>query len=979
MEFRVTSRGANGMLTTDMTNQGKRNLIRSGCPEGKIVRGTVFNLDKVIEITLVNEAILDGWLIVCRIWPNPASSATKLCFQYVGGAQFALSLGWNAQGTNWSLGKFYTECKKRGLQIPLDMFNEGWQQGKLQVVGREPTIESSCTTSEPVVVPAVSVVDIKKDTTLAKVDPVVKADASGLKKIEPVKVTANEDIRLRVEFRVTAHGASDVRASPVTHYYAVMTRLIRCGCQGDVKIVDGTPWNLDLCTKGFTVSVFTLNRAIHDGWLMVSNIQVDPTSTMKLSFESTDGRMTLEQYWTKYQDVRKVADAWHRDELRLASIDRYPAMTECTPVPKMEPATATKSESAAPIVVPAAVDVNPSTKDKDANDELRLSVVFRVTADGAASVNERPSSDFMRAGCHPECVVHGAMWNLDKALESGMGLDRVNQAMRDGWITIAHVFLKPTSIMKLEFRCALSNLGSLECGRVNAGTEWSLERFWNKSSTVYVCELNDAWQGGKLSLVSMTSRPPVSNVTTPESVKVDLIKTTDPVMKIEQLTTVSVSNTDESVAQVGMKEEEEEKQVKLNVEFQVTLNGANAINFYSNAHPDHPMVQFIRGGCDGGKVIQECQWKLEEPDSDAITYIERLNQAMREGWLVISRIAIDSASTSRKWNFVCTFLSSLDSGRSDGNGGWSLDRFWSQESGKTSSMLIVKQVNEVWHMGKIRLLSMTPHTALPRTAFGDDGSTRTETQPMERISKVGPIVTCSIAGVAPNATDAKVVIPPHTTPGKAESVPLNPPAESVKAVDDGPWTTDTPKSLGFPALSSEDATRLCVMPGVSRKNATCTEKDMTRKMQFQVSTTVEGPKNAIMIDLVKGGCEGGTTSRVWTLERAIEKMHKHSTTVIASCFKEAIWLGFLELVPVPPRLAVGQKGYAYLQSNGLMQGPMHYFIALCASTSISLDSLRAKVATCAEDSFVMAMYGKVLRQYDAYLALAIQQEFIVEF
>jgi len=332
--------------------------------------------------------------------------------------------------------------------------------------------------------------------------------------------TMDDDVRLAIEFQVTPLGAAGMTTTDTNNQY--LRHIIHVGCQDQGKIVDGTKWDLRKASSKMDGGCEGLNRAIQHGWLVVSKINVDPTSTTKLVFRhvsvygagpmlsgGTEGETvwSLERYWTTRDKLLLLVNHWWTsNNIRITSIGSYctsPTITTSAPV------QAVSSTAKVDVIVSSSGIVDDKKHDKDNTDEeIRLSVEFRVQYYGMENVvfdNRNPAGSFFRAGCDSVSgrVVDGSTWKLDKALGScGTGLYTVNQIIRNGWVVISRIFIDPASTMKLHFGCMLSSIGALECGRMGMGN-WSLERFFASSqlsNEAVVKMVNDAWKHDKIQL-----------------------------------------------------------------------------------------------------------------------------------------------------------------------------------------------------------------------------------------------------------------------------------------------------------------------------------------------------------------------------------------------------------------------------------------------------------------------------------------------
>jgi len=412
------------------------------------------------------------------------------------------------------------------------------------------------------------------------------------------------------------------------------------------------------------------------------------------------------------------------------------------------------------------------------------------------------------------------------------------------------------------------------------------------------------------------------------------------------------------------KEKEDEETIRrVRIEFLVTTRGADEVcasrlNGYDDNN--NPMVSFISGGCDGGRVTRECQWVLDASD-DSDDFITRLNRAMSIGWIVISRIVPDPSAA--EFHFICTsdhpMMGILDYGRLDWHDGtdgwpicWSLDQycqeFWKLSSDTSTDH--VKDVNQAWSSGKIRLSSVALQTRK---------SNKVQILPssgvkVEHMSAKFQFPETARTVEAPVAKNSPTLPPQAVTRESVKEMAVS----SVKT--DAPFTT-TPIAQ----------TPVIVHPPVK------TEVKMTRSMHMIVSSAVSSQSTN---KILQAGCDGKTN--VWTLERAIENLARCSSAEISAWFYEAVQSKCLQLVDVPPRIRVGDKGYVYLQCDKLMYGPLHYFVQLCSTSgNLSKEFLEQRIVDVASEqsTFAMSMYGQVFAHYEEYVKLAIQQEFIVPF
>jgi len=150
LEFCVTADGVAGMLRSNADRANEMPFfIRAGCPDGKIVDGTVWDPEEAInykwKMDFLNTTVEAGWLKVSRLVMNPTSTF-KLHFSCGDGIDMQLALGrtvddvlWSRERRpNWSIDRCWTRynsvfCTSEASF--LFMLNRGWQQKKIRVEG----------------------------------------------------------------------------------------------------------------------------------------------------------------------------------------------------------------------------------------------------------------------------------------------------------------------------------------------------------------------------------------------------------------------------------------------------------------------------------------------------------------------------------------------------------------------------------------------------------------------------------------------------------------------------------------------------------------------------------------------------------------------------------------------------------------------------------------------------------------------------
>jgi len=120
---------------------------------------------------------------------------------------------------------------------------------------------------------------------------------------------------------------------------------------------------------------------------------------------------------------------------------------------------------------------------------------------------------------------------------------------------------------------------------------------------------------------------------------------------------------------------------------------------------------------------------------------------------------------------------------------------------------------------------------------------------------------------------------------------------------------------------------------------------------------------------------------VWTFERVLEDVEFRDSAKLPALFQQAVSRQYLKLVPVLPRLCVGPKGKMYLQDHKLTYGPAHMFLCMgCPADNetrwTGLDQLKAKLTTFNFSADERTLIRMAIQNYDAYLALAIQNEWL---
>jgi len=153
------------------------------------------------------------------------------------------------------------------------------------------------------------------------------------------------------------------------------------------------------------------------------------------------------------------------------------------------------------------------------------------------------------------------------------------------------------------------------------------------------------------------------------------------------------------------KTKDDDDTVRVGVEFRVTAYGAACM---SRSDTNVDMRNFIRTGCQHqGTVYDGKPWDLDKVISR--TGIELLNSAIEDGWLVVSRIAVNPNSwklffrSRREDNLPL----GLALGRTEKGSDWSLERYWNAcESMKIMNVSERSSMfNEAWQRDTLRCYS----------------------------------------------------------------------------------------------------------------------------------------------------------------------------------------------------------------------------------------------------------------------------------
>lgn len=769
-EFQVTAHGAASMHMTDAMNQDMRAFIRAGChdkdSQEKIVHGTVWSLDKVmmtLGIRYLNQAIQDGWLVVTCLSENPRPAPTwEMCFRRVGGGgHFSLVSGMldadevGEQADRWSLKRFGSTLALRGFtyQFVLSTFNEAWKQNNIRLsVVQRPGIHPNTSGSDIVNVTSdQKQVTKSDDTVITPVSTSSVVAAKNDKKEEgqsSIESSQKDNTgRLRFEFQVTpaAEVASicysmiqedaakvDARISAGITKVDPCIAALRLGCMPG-SVIRGAIWKLDKFIESGGHYAH-LDAAIRSGWLVVSKITVDPTSTVKLQFLNTvPPHMSVERFWMAFpatakrdaDGLKEINQAWHNGFLRLESITSYGTVVSAaikidaqdmdSPQVKCEAAAGIKTD-----------------KNEKKNDDIRIGIEFQVTACGAAVMACYPDDCFtryLRNGCTPGKVNGGDVWKLNT---TSINIQHLNHCMHQNWIVMSKICVDPTFVWKLGFyfggrvEPAKIETQVLAMGYTSERTpaNWCFERLLCRcdESKLNVSEvlpkINEAWFRGTLRLVDVSSMQVISD------------------NKSESITPiVRVSNVSKVVHEEETKinDDKNDRDVRLRFEFQVMTYGDEAVN--STKYPlDDRNTCFIRTGCESAKVTTGSTWHLDK--AIGIDVVDRLNHAIQWGWIAITRIIVDPTSTT-----LLHFRGKMDLDKLGRRGmvtagvGWSFERFWDQSMYSTE--LMVKDINESWILRKIRLDSVTTRArGVPNLVLPTESSTIMSV-------KIGSDTTCT--------------------------------------------------------------------------------------------------------------------------------------------------------------------------------------------------------------------------------------------
>lgn len=634
---------------------------------------------------------------------------------------------------------------------------------------------------------------------------------------------------------------------------------------------------------------------------------------------------------------------------------------------------------------------------KNMDNDVRLNIEFKVTPQGARCMDwidggEQNSlrSKFIRAGCNEgsQTVRAKMAWHLDQAMWRANGcVERLNQAIQDGWLIVSKIHEDPTASLKLSFRHMGGGNTRLPEGIIS-GDSWSLEQFWTIRRCRELGMFNVAWQQANIRLATISSYhgdqvlegtatvDDLPKTLVPESMAVPASSEKedtsekyastaaaklDPVTTLTSTTTGFNKASQTSVTATAAPLPIPDATTVAGIRFQISIAGEAFI--FGTSHSDsESLKKFIRDGCNN--VERSPKWSFERAIqlNPSLDNGNLLNKAVRGQYLNVIEVCLLDAGAEYQLVFgiamhysggildTCRMADVLPGGESI----WSLEQF--SVNGKYN----VDAFQTVWREGVLNLRRVI-RPCPQQTSSASTASTVNPDQDKKHLVASLLTVPASTTTAVAAATSAA------TTTINATSVPIVATDNQLKGQAIAPVTAGQPKvqimiasAVAVELLSKEP--QLYAL----RTSATGLSKDEQKGM----------------IEFLNAGCH--EKSRVWHMDRAIQHL-PNAQEMIGKMFHNAITHGFLILVPTTPPLYLSATGvFHLLEANSVMHSVTKYFLMLGTITSNNAwggfhqveHQVRMEIDRAQHDPLVLGVFRFIVSRYDDYLALAVEQQWL---